>query len=141
MCGSGSTWWATHEKSNDPDNVTILFADKINASDEWISHIVKNFLVVYDRILVDGLFTENGDVFNLLNNLHKVNPEADLIVHFWVADKQQCIINDRARNRIISAVPLIEHMELDDPRNSKEILKLAKVIIHQVYKEKVIDNG
>ena len=136
VCGlpaSGKTTWAIEERKKDPTNCNILFTDKCNFSNDWFAHILKNYLRKFDRMIIDGLFTDNDDIFLLLNKLKKSIPKTTFVVHYWALNRKQCQINDISRGRIKTCLALIEYMELDNPHEHIGLNRISTIVDHEVF--------
>lgn len=105
-----------------------------------LKYIVEGLDNGIENIVLDGLFLTNKDVadaLSLIQSIYKKQLYVD--IHYWIGDRETCLINDRCRNYIDTKIDIMtipfEEMTLD---SLNSILHNDNIIIRKIEKHDVV---
>ena len=113
-----------------------------------IPEIVKHNLFINNNsefICIDGLFTTNSQIQEVIDVVHTCLPKFRndedfvIVIHHWKEDREACLFNDKYR-RELSSETSIKNLPLEDPKDYKfdSILKI-KIVYHDVVRKTVYE--
>lgn len=128
--GSGKSTWASLLRQKNATDVYVVNMDdrymNENGTYKTIPHICKNVLLCHHlrmgtKVIFDGLFPTNDIVAKTIIEigewlkLHNFNElPVKVKVHHWKENREQCIINDKFRNRDKNAESTIKNIDYDN---------------------------
>jgi len=142
---SGKTTWARDYERNTSnckhiefDKVCILEPIYFSYEDAIKGELQKN--LNYDTVILDFIFYNNRIVHETINYSKEFNI-TEVELHYWIENRQLCLINDKIRakqqNRKFSCEGTIKHKRLEKPnlellKENHEYIEF-QLIEHEVY--------
>lgn len=97
-----------------------------------------------DVVILDGLFLTNEDIVNVIDMVKDNTIEENLVfeIHYWNADRDTCLYNDRGRREINSENTIkhakVENLDLEYIKEECNIDRIA-VVCHEVEKKSILN--
>ena len=153
---SGKSYWSRHYTKGN-DNIKNVSLDEAPKKYTTLSSVVDNHLKnfnetrsyrysSYNELILDGLFLDQASVEKVLDLMVDLEFIDNVLLHFWVEDRDLCLFNDEGRRETSSSIT-IKNSKLEQPSidslNEKynqtikmEIHEVIKKSEYEVFKEK-----
>jgi predicted kinase len=141
---SGKSYWSRHyTKSN--DNIKNVSLDEAPKKYTTLSSIIENYLknfngtrsYEYNELILDGLFLDQASIEKVLDLMVDLEFIDNVLLHFWVEDRELCLFNDEGRRSTSSSIT-IKNSKLEQPSIdslNEKYNQTIKMEMHEVIKK------
>jgi hypothetical protein len=157
--GSGKSTWRI---KNTPEKSRRMYVSSFCCDDylwnenctynygryKTIPEIIKRNLDINNNsnfVCIDGLFTTNEQMQEVINVVHTCLPKFRndedfvIVIHYWKEDREACLHNDTYRRHLSSATS-IKNLPLEDPKDYEFNSQLEiKIVYHDVVRKTIYE--